>query len=181
MLRWLAVALLIVSTSPDVAQAQVVRITVAPPAPRVEARPVAPSPRHLWVPGHWGWRGGRHDWVVGRYVVPPAAGRTWVEARWANEGGQWVFYDGHWAPGVVVVQPAPAVVVQPAPPPRAVIVQPAPPPRVVVVQPAPPPRAVVVQPAPPPPVVVHPGRGPGWKGKGKGWHGKGKGWKGRGW
>jgi hypothetical protein len=143
------------------AEAQGVRITVAPPAMRVEVRPVAPSPRHVWTPGFWQWTRGRHVWVGGTYVLPPATGRVWVEARWVNDGGQWIFHEGHWGSGggAVVVQPAPApVVVQPAP------------------------RTVVVPPQPPPQVIVAPGPGPGpgWQGKGKGWKGKGKGWKGKG-
>jgi hypothetical protein len=153
----------------SMAEAQGIRITVAPPAMRVEVRPAAPSVRHVWVPGFWRWGGGRHVWVAGRYAVPPATGRVWVDARWANEGGQWVYYEGRWASSAGVA------VVPPTPPPR-VVVQPAPAP--VVVHQAPPP-VVVVQPAPAP-VIVH-DRGPGWQGKGKGWKGKGKGgWHGKG-
>ena len=161
--RSLAAVLFLLLASVPSAEAQV-RVTIAPPAPRVEVRPVQPSPRHVWAPGYWHWRGGRHAWVGGRFVMPPAPGRTWVEARWVNEGGQWVFYDGRWDGGGVVVQPAP--------PPR----------QVVVVHPAPPPRQViVVQPAPPPPRVIEVEHGRG-HGHGKGWKGKGKGWKhGRDW
>ncbi|PSM30804.1 hypothetical protein BVG81_008640, partial [Haliangium sp. UPWRP_2] len=143
----MAVLALLVTASPR-AEAQVVRIRVAPPAPRVEVRAVAPSPRHVWIPGYWQWGGQQHVWVAGRYDLPPATGQVWVEERWVNEGGQWVFYQGHWGHGgpAVVVRPAPPapVIVQPAPPPR-VVVQPAPPP-VVVVRPGP-----VVIPQPPPP------------------------------
>lgn len=167
MKRILAATLFAFLASASSAEAQGVRITIAPPALRVEVRPAAPSVRHVWVPGFWQWGGGRHAWVGGHYAVPPAAGRVWVEARWANEGGQWVFYEGYWASSVGTA------IVPPTPPPR-VVVQPAPPP-VVVVQPAP--RTVVVDP-PPPVVYEERGHGHGWKGKGKGWHGKGKGhWK----
>ncbi len=85
------------------AQAQgIVRLRIAPPLARVEVVPVAPSPRHAWIAGHWGWNGSQHVWVNGYYVIPPAAGYTWVPARWINEGGFWVFRRGHWAPGGVV-------------------------------------------------------------------------------
>src|SRR5262249_18399810 len=65
--------------------------------PRVEVRPVAPSVSHVWIPGHWAWRGGAHVWIGGHYALPPAPGYHWVHARWGNQGGQWTFYEGHWA------------------------------------------------------------------------------------
>jgi hypothetical protein len=42
------------------------RVVVVKPAPRIEVIPVAPSPRHVWVQGHYVRR--HHDWVwVGGY------------------------------------------------------------------------------------------------------------------
>jgi hypothetical protein len=76
MKRNIAIFLFSALISVSSAEAQVVRITVAPPAPRVEVRTVAPSPRHVWVPGHWRWHGNRHDWVGGHYVTPPHAGHV---------------------------------------------------------------------------------------------------------
>src|SRR5262249_43032059 len=99
-----------------------VQVTVAPPPVRVEARPIAPSPNHIWIGGHWGWRGGRHEWMGGHWVMPPGAGYRWVDARWANEGGRWTFFEGHWAPPMVMQQPIveepaqPEVIVDQAPP-----------------------------------------------------------------
>src|SRR5262249_42088332 len=69
-----------------------VRVTVAPPAVKAELRPVAPSSRHVWLPGHWAWRERRHVWVPGVWALPPAVGYTWVEPRWAPEQGQWAYY-----------------------------------------------------------------------------------------
>jgi hypothetical protein len=107
----------------------VVRLHVAPPAVRSEVRVVAPSPRHTWIPGYWGWRRGRHYWIAGRWTLPPAAGRIWIEPRWVNEAGVWVFYDGYWSAGAAA---PPAVVEQEwdvdvAPPPVQVEQQPPPP------------------------------------------------------
>ncbi len=109
-----------------------VRVNIAPPPVRVEVRPVAPSPGHVWLGGHWAWRGGRHVWLPGTWAMPPAPGYRWVEARWVNQGGQWVFFEGHWmAPEqpVVVQQPVPVapqpeVVVEEAPPAPIVEAQP---------------------------------------------------------
>lgn len=39
------------------------------PAARVDVRPAAPSPRHVWVPGHYERRGRRQVWVNGFYTV----------------------------------------------------------------------------------------------------------------
>ncbi|RYZ37428.1 MAG: hypothetical protein EOP49_31725 [Sphingobacteriales bacterium] len=44
-------------------------VVVHQPPPRVEVIPVAPSPRHVWVKGHYVQRGHRQVWVKGRYVV----------------------------------------------------------------------------------------------------------------
>jgi hypothetical protein len=124
--------------TPALGHAQVivqgVRVGVAPPAMRTEVRPVAPSPRHVWIAGHWAWRGGAHAWVPGYYALPPAQGYHWVHARWVNEGGSWVFYEGHWA----LEQPTqPSYVYDPGPAPaQEVVVQQAPPPEVVEVRPA---------------------------------------------
>lgn len=45
--------------------------TVRPPRPpaRVEVVPVAPSPRHVWVPGHYVRRGRNYIWVDGFYSL----------------------------------------------------------------------------------------------------------------
>jgi hypothetical protein len=123
----LAVALLI---APSVANAQVryvrgVRVTVAPPAPRYELPPPAPSPRYQWIAGYWAWRANTQVWVGGRWALPPATGYVWEPARWDNSGGAWVFYEGHWRaieapdPQQVYVPPSPPIqeVVVDAPPP----------------------------------------------------------------
>jgi len=44
-------------------------VVVQPPAPRVEVIPVAPSPRHVWVKGHYIKRGHNYVWVGGHYVT----------------------------------------------------------------------------------------------------------------
>ena len=131
--------------SPLVAEAQLpigVRVRLAPPAPRIEVRGIAPSPRHVWMGGHWRWEGGRHAWFPGRWELG-RPGSVWIDAHCANQGGEWVFEAGHWqsqgAP--VYAQPAP-VYAQPAP----VYAQPE-----IVVQAAPPPPQVEVIPVAPSP------------------------------
>jgi hypothetical protein len=81
----------------DVARAQEVEVEVVntPPPPRVEVIPVAPSPRHFWIHGYWGWNGTAHYWVPGRYEVI-RQGYGWSEARWVAVGPRWHYYPGHW-------------------------------------------------------------------------------------
>ncbi len=43
---------------------------VAPPAPYVETVPAAPFVGAVWIGGYWGYHGGRHEWVPGRYEAP---------------------------------------------------------------------------------------------------------------
>jgi hypothetical protein len=104
--------------------------TVAPPPPRTEARPPQPSPHHVWLPGYWAWRGGRHAWIGGHWEEPPQTGMSWMPPRWENRAGKWDFHEGHWnaaaaAPNVVYEPPtAPDVVVEHAPPPPRIDVRP---------------------------------------------------------
>jgi YXWGXW repeat-containing protein len=129
-----AVALL--SSAPRLAHAQAVavvvpgvRVGVAPPPLRAEVRPVAPSPNHVWIPGHWVWRNGAHVWYGGHYALPPGPGYHWVHARWVNEGGQWVFFENQ--------PPSPTYVYDPGPAPvQEEVVTEAPPAPIVEVRPA---------------------------------------------
>jgi hypothetical protein len=136
LLSFAAVALL--SFVPGLARAQPVvvpgvRVSIAPPPLRAEVRPRAPSAAHVWIPGHWAWRGGAHVWMAGRYALPPAAGYRWVPARWVSERGQWVFFEGHWA---VSQPPSAGSVYDPGPAPtEEEVVQVAPPAPIVEVRP----------------------------------------------
>lgn len=108
------------------------RVRVGPPAARLEARPLAPSPSHHWIPGYWAWRGGTHVWVGGQWLLPPRAGLVWTPARWDRAGRRWVYYEGYWedsapaAPTSVYDPPAPGPEeVEVAPPPPIAELRPA--------------------------------------------------------
>ncbi len=91
----ITLGLAVMGASPVARAQEEIEIEVAPPTPRVEVIPVAPSPRHFWIPGYWGWARGAHYWVPGRYeVLRP--GWSWYSARWAPVGRRWHFYPGHW-------------------------------------------------------------------------------------
>jgi hypothetical protein len=77
------------------AAAQVFEVRVAPPEPRVEVVPVAPSPHHFWVHGYWGWSGRSHVWVPGRYQVE-RRGYAYREPHWEPYHGHYRFHQGGW-------------------------------------------------------------------------------------
>jgi hypothetical protein len=74
---------------------QGVIVDVAPPAPYVEVIPVLPFLGALWIAGFWGWHGGRHHWVPGRYERP-RPGYGWSAHSWVQQGGRWHSYGGGW-------------------------------------------------------------------------------------
>ena len=69
-------------------------ITEAPPAARMEVVGVAPSPNHLWINGHWAWRG-RWVWEPGFWEVR-RPGAVWIEGHWVRHRHGWVWIGGHW-------------------------------------------------------------------------------------
>lgn len=66
-----------------------------PPAPYVEVVPVMPFAGAIWLGGYWGWGGGRHHWVAGRWDRP-RAGFAWSPYRWAPNQGRWQLRGGGW-------------------------------------------------------------------------------------
>ena len=80
----------------DSAGGRTAYVTVAPPAPRVEAVPVAPGPQYSWDPGRWAWNGASYEWVAGHYVARPRAEAQWIAGHWANGPNGWVWEEGRW-------------------------------------------------------------------------------------
>jgi hypothetical protein len=70
-------------------------VDVAPPAPYVEVVPAVPFVDAIWIGGYWGWYGGRHQWVPGRWEHP-RPGYTWRAHAWVNQGGRWHLHGGGW-------------------------------------------------------------------------------------
>jgi hypothetical protein len=100
-------------TAVTVASAQLIVVERGPmPALREEIIPVAPSPRHHWVRGHWAWQHGHWEWIPGHHVVgvvaempaevvevvpaTPGAGYVWIKGHHVWEGGRWVWRRGVW-------------------------------------------------------------------------------------
>ena len=61
------------------------------------ARPVAPSPRHVWIDEEWEARNGTYVAVGGHWAVPIHPGWIWVGGHWSHgrRGDWWIA--GHWA------------------------------------------------------------------------------------
>ncbi len=74
-----------------------VYVRIGPPVAVVETRVVAPSPRHVWIPGYYRWDGGAYLWVGGRWELPPPAYHTWVPGHWSHHHSHgWYWVEGHW-------------------------------------------------------------------------------------
>jgi hypothetical protein len=85
----------VVTPAPGPAATTVV-IREAPPPLRVEVFTDRPSPRHIWIKGHWRHDGRSYAWVPGHWVLPLRRGAVWVEPRWELRGGGYVFVEGFW-------------------------------------------------------------------------------------
>ena len=70
-------------------------VDVPPPALYGEAQPLMPFPGAVWIGGYWGWGGGRHAWVPGRWDRP-RPGYAWRPHAWVPEGGRWRLQGGGW-------------------------------------------------------------------------------------
>jgi len=81
-------------SQPTYAPAPVI-VDVAPPLPYQEVVPVAPFVGAVWIAGYWGWQGGKHYWVPGRWEHP-RPGYRYVPHQWVSEGGHWHLRGGEW-------------------------------------------------------------------------------------
>jgi hypothetical protein len=85
-----------VQTYPEAAYAQPgVIVDIAPPSPYVEVVPAIPYPGAYWIGGYWGWNGGRHQWVPGRWDRP-RPGYAYQPHAWVQHGGRWHLNGGAW-------------------------------------------------------------------------------------
>jgi hypothetical protein len=93
----LALAALVLTPVPPALAGARVYVRIGPPAPIVEVRPGAPSPRHLWIPGYHRWDGRAHVWVPGRWELPPSHYRVWAPGHWVHHRHHgWYWVRGHW-------------------------------------------------------------------------------------
>lgn len=73
----------------------VVKVGPPPPPPR-EVITVRPGPRHIWIPGHYGWDGRKYVWARGYWTPPPPGRASWIPGRWDYRNGGHVWIEGRW-------------------------------------------------------------------------------------
>jgi len=71
-------------------------VRIGPPRAIVEAPPVRPGPRYVWIGGYHRWENNAYVWVPGRWELPPRPHAKWVAHRWVHRGDHWVFVEGRW-------------------------------------------------------------------------------------
>lgn len=74
----------------------VVRARLHRPGTVVVARPLRPSPRHVWVSEEWVPRGGTYVYREGYWAERPRPRAVWVSGRWHHRPGGYVWIAGHW-------------------------------------------------------------------------------------
>ncbi|MBK8964346.1 MAG: YXWGXW repeat-containing protein [Candidatus Competibacteraceae bacterium] len=65
-------------------------------APQTEVITVAPSSRHVWVPGYWTWRDDDWVWRSGYWESRPYPDALWVPGQWVATANGWRWQDGRW-------------------------------------------------------------------------------------
>lgn len=93
---WAAGFAAVLSTSPAALAAPRIYIRTAPPAPIVEVRPTAPSPRHVWVEGYHRWDGRAYVWTPGAWQIHPRGRAVWVPGHYAQHRRGYYWVPGHW-------------------------------------------------------------------------------------
>lgn len=93
-------ALLLLAAGCAVREQLVIKAPPPVPVARVEVVPAQPGPGHVWVAGHWAWRGPAQGyvWVPGHWIVPQSPGYIWVSGRWEPRPGGYMWIEGHWRP-----------------------------------------------------------------------------------
>ncbi len=92
-------ALLIVATFFAAAQSKAQEIIVRErPIHRgpVIVRPVAPSPRHVWVAEEWTPAGSAYTYRAGYWALPPRPRAVWIAGHWGHRPGGYAWIPGHW-------------------------------------------------------------------------------------
>ena len=106
----------VISNAPEAPLAPLMEKPLPPSTP--DSVGDQPSPRHVYISGHWRWQDGAYVWEAGHWELPPSATAAWVAPRWEAKGNGYVLIQGAWHENAdASAMPAEAVVVEPAPPP----------------------------------------------------------------
>ena len=96
MKKLLFTALFGIALAAPQANAAGVYVRFGPPPPVREVIVARPGPRHVWVPGYYGYRGARYAWTPGYWAIPPRHRVAWVPGYWAHRPGGYIWVAGYW-------------------------------------------------------------------------------------
>jgi hypothetical protein len=72
-------------------------VATGPPPPMMnEVIVVAPSPRHVWMPGYYSYNRGNYVFINGSYGIPPRGRTTYIQGGWRNTPRGYRRDKGHW-------------------------------------------------------------------------------------
>lgn len=95
--RWAIVTVTALTTAvvgfTTFASAELIRVRMEAPPPRVEVIPNPPAAQVRVIPGHWEFVGGERVWIQTRHIETRA---EWVPGHWERDGGDWIWIDGYW-------------------------------------------------------------------------------------
>jgi hypothetical protein len=77
--------------------AQVV-VKIKPAAPNIAVvKPPCPSPKHVWIEGHWVWDKTKKQYIWNRgYWIKPKKHKVWKEGHWVEVPNGFKWIPGHW-------------------------------------------------------------------------------------
>jgi hypothetical protein len=67
-----------------------------PPYPNNVAIGMAPSPRHMWVPGRYVYKSNSYQRSPGYYQIPPRGRTQYVEGSWNQSRKGYRYQGGGW-------------------------------------------------------------------------------------
>lgn len=64
-----------------------------------EYQPESPTSEHVWVKGHYEYKGGKYYWIDGAYVLS-LENHTWIDGNWTfnNNTNMYAYSSGYWKP-----------------------------------------------------------------------------------
>ncbi len=76
--------------------ARIIEVNGATPPPKVEDTGKQPSPKHVWMAGHWRFYSGRYVWIKGQWALPLKPNAIYTPPSWEIVNGNHVFTEGYW-------------------------------------------------------------------------------------
>ena len=71
-------------------------IRIRPVQPPQRERPMAPSPRHVWVSGEWSSNSGNYAYTDGYWAEPRGRYHHRNEGHWKQTRRGWIWVPGGW-------------------------------------------------------------------------------------